>query len=167
MQPINQWVLYYQGRVVTTTTGPWPRLLPLPGGSAGCSAATQPDHDGELRGGRGHARAVVPGRIRGKLPAGGARVPSRSGVRGRVISYHLRPLPTGDGSFILGRADPSFPSGNNYLGYVVVCQATIFLMTGCVSALTSRPRRLRASPRAAWTGPASSTACRSAWTRTG
>ena len=35
-------------------------------------------------------------------------------------SYHLRPLPTGDGTFILGRPDPSDPKDNDYLGYVVV-----------------------------------------------
>ena len=120
MQPINQWVLYYQGRVVRPRPdlglGFCPYLVDPPGtpqppsptvtvnyvGAEGILVLTCQD------GYAGNCQPVEP-----RYPAGVVFEDVSS-------SYHLRPLPTGDGSFILGRADPSFPSGNNYLGYVVV-----------------------------------------------
>ena len=120
MQPINRWVLYYEGRVVRPRPdlglGFCPYLVDPPGapqppsptmtvnyvGAEGMLVLSCPD------GYAGNFQRVEPG-----YPAGVVFEDASS-------SYHLRPLPTGDGSFILGRADPSFPSGNNYLGYVVV-----------------------------------------------
>ena len=120
MQPINRWVLYYEGRVVRPRpdlgVGFCPYLVDPPGapqppsptmtvnyvGAEGMLVLSCPD------GFAGNFQRVEPG-----YPAGVVFEDVSS-------SYHLRPLPTGDGSFILGRADPSFPSGNNYLGYVVV-----------------------------------------------
>ena len=119
MQPINRWVLYYQGRIVRPRpdigVGFCPYLVDPPGASQPPSPTVTLNYVGveetlvlTCQDGFAGGQTVEPGHPGGVV------------FEDVLSSYHLRPLPTGDGSFILGRPDPSFPQGNNYLGYVVV-----------------------------------------------